>query len=269
MSVSASRQHVQFKLDGSVLEVEYATKGHVSSQRIEADFGAMGRINVRLHLVRYPPDPPHEGRCKGRAPLYEEGSYSGTIKFRGLGPDVPLVSATRGHVYVTHRFRQVCKRRHIRPPRSGKKEELKSEVGVLNVSGQVADRTVFLQALEFTPMGQPIRSQGYLSATVVERLEGVRITRRRGTPISHESFVLSRPGEVPETAEIKLPKPFADHAFYSRSPGTSPSWSGDLSVDLPVVGRIPLTGVGFTATLCRAFSVAMLESCRSTQTSTR
>jgi hypothetical protein len=262
MSVSADgQQRVQFKVDGPSLESEYSTSGNVSSQRIEANFGTMGQINVRLHLNLYPPDPPHEGRCKGRAPRYQEGSYRGTIEFADEGSDAPRVSAMHGRVYVIRRFRQVCRRLRIRAPKSGT-EELKGEIGILKVMGREKGRRVTLQALEFIPTGKPIRSEGYFTATVFERNHGIRITRRTGTPLNHRLFALSRPGAIPETAEIELAKPFIGHAFYSSSPGTTPNWTGDFSIDLPVVGKIPLTGPTFSAMLCRAVSVTTLESCR-------
>lgn len=259
MSVSAGGHRVQFKLDGTSLEVEYSTEGNISSQRIKADFGVMGRINVRLHLVRHPPDPPHKGRCKGRAPLYQEGSYRGIIEITNLGSNAPIASVKSGHVYFIRRFRQVCKRQRTWQKVDGKR--LKREVSILTVNGQTGERLILLQALNLTSIKNPVHSRGYLSATVFERLEGIRVTRRVGTPINHDSFALSPRGAALEIADLELPRPFVGHAVYSRSPNTSPSWTGDLSVELPVVGNVPLTGLGFSAILCRAVSVATLEFC--------
>ncbi len=262
ISVSANeRQRVQFAVDGPTSATEYSTKGRVSSRRIEATFSALGRIDVRLHLVRYPPDPSHKGRCRGRPPLYQEGTYSGTIEFSHQG-DVPEVSTERGRVYYERRFRQVCKRQRPQS-KPGGKSKLRGgiEAGFLEVGGKGEGRTVLLEALDFAFRRNPARSGGSLAVEAYERHEGVRIARRMSTSIAHDSFVMSRRGKIPETVEVELPKPFAGRALYSRNPGSSPSWTGDLSVDLPGTDRIPLTGPGFSAVLCRDSSVARLERC--------
>lgn len=262
VSVSANeRQQVKFKMEGASSSIGYSTKGRVSNRRIEATFGALGRIDVRLHLIRYPPGPPRKGRCRGRAPLYQEGSYHGTIEFSGQG-DVPNASAKHGRVYFERRFRQVCKRQH---PQPGPKNKLrrKVEVGFLKVSGNSEGHTVLLEALDFALRRNPARSGGSLAVEAYERHEGVRIATRTSASIDHGSFAMNGRGEIPETVEVELPEPFAGRALYARSPGSSPSWTGDLSVNLPGTGTIPLTGPGLSATLCRSSSIARLDDCAS------
>ena len=252
VSVSANdRQRVQFEVEGPSSTIEYSTKGRVSSRRIEADFGALGRIDVRLHLVRFGSDPPRTGRCKGRGPLYGAGTYRGTIEFSHQG-GVPKVSTKLGRVHFERLFRQVCKRRRPKfKPGLYPKLKRKTEEGILTVRGKGEGRTVRLWATIFALRRSPAYSGGTCGATVYERREGVRITRRTGGFFYHNSFVMSRRGKKPETVEVVPPKPFAGRALYSRSPGFAPSWTGDLSVDLPGVEGIPLTGPGFSAVLCR------------------
>jgi hypothetical protein len=255
ISVSANeRQRVQFSVKGPSSAIEYSTKGRVSSRRIEATFGTLGRIDVKLHLAPYPPDPPHKGRCKGRAPLYQGGTYGGTIEFAHQG-GVHKVSDERGRVYFKRRFRQVCKRQRPQSKPGGK-----IEAGFLEVGGKGEGHTVLLEALDFALRRNPARSGGSLAVEAYEGREGVRIARRISASINHDSFAMSRRGEIPETVEVVLPKPFAGRALYSLNPGSSPSWTGDLSVDLPGADRIPLTGPGFNAILCRS-SVARLDRC--------
>lgn len=261
IAVSANeRQHVQLVVEGPSSTTEYSTKGRVSSRRIEAAFGTLGRINVRLHLVPLPSDPPHEGRCRGRSPLYQEGSYSGTIVFAHQG-DVPEVSAMHGHVYFERRFRQLCKRE--RPlSRLGGKNKLnrKIEVSVLTVSGKSDGRTVLLQAVNLALRSSPLRSAGHLSIAVYERLDRVRIMRNTSVSIDKNSFAMSERGTNPETIRIELSGRFDGHALYSHSQGYAPNWTGDLSVNLPGIGSIPLTGLNFSAILCRG-SLTNLDSC--------
>jgi hypothetical protein len=251
ISVSANnRQRVQLKVERPSSTIEYSTKGRVTSRRIEADFGALGRIDVRLDLVRFGPGVFRQGHCKGHDPIEGEGTYRGTIEFSQEG-GVPEVSTTRGRVYFERRFRQICKRRNPRyKPGPFPKLKRKIEEGELTVRGKGGGRTVRLDATFFAFRRNPAQSGGTLRATVYERREGVRITRWRGG-FFDDSFAMSKRGTKPETVRVELPEPFAGFALYSRSPGSPPSWTGDLSVDLPGAEGIPLTGPGFSATLCR------------------
>ena len=252
VSISASdHQHVLFTVDGPSSTIEYFTRGRVSSQRIEADFGALGQVDVRLDLARFESDPSRQGRCKGRGPLYRVGTYRGRIEFSDEG-GVPDISIKRGRVLFKRSFRQVCRRRSPRSkPGHSPKLKRKIEEGVLTVRGKGEGRTVRLEATIFALRRNPAQSGGTRNATVYERHEGVRIIRRTGDFSDHDSFIMSRRGEKPETVEVELPEPFAGHALDSRSPGSAPSWTGDLTIDLPGAAGIPLTGPGFSAVLCR------------------
>jgi hypothetical protein len=265
VSVSADeRQRVQVQLDGLSATVEYSTKGRVSSQRVQATFGALGRVNVELDITRHRADPSLRGLCKGRGARYQEGTYRGEIKFPRQG-NLPRVSISEGRVYIKRRFRRVCKRQRLHH-QSGGKAKLKKrtiEVGILTVSGKSEGRTVFLEALDFAMRRNPSRSGGRLAVEVYERRARVRITRSTNLFIDHTSVAMSRHGEIPETVEVYPPEPFAGDALYSRSLNASPSWAGDLSVDLPGANEIPLTGLGFSVVLCRSSWMARFARCHS------
>lgn len=252
-SVSANdRQRVQLTVERPSSTTEYSTKGRVSSRRIEADFGALGRVDVRLDLVRFRSAPSRKGRCRGPGPLYGLGTYRGMIEVaHRVG--VPEVSIRRGRVYFERLFRQVCKRRSPRfKPGSFPKLKRQIEEGVLTVHGKGGGRTVRMEATIFAFRRNPAQSGGMVSTRVYERHEGVRITRWTGDFFDRGSFVMSKRGKTPETIDVALPEPFAGRALYLRSSGFPPSWAGNLSIDLPGANGIPLVGPGFSATLCRA-----------------
>ena len=84
--IADGRQRVQLTIELPAGTVEYSTGGYVSGRRIVADFGALGRIDVRLRFGRSGSDPAHRGHCKGRGSRHQEGTYRGTIEFsRGAG----------------------------------------------------------------------------------------------------------------------------------------------------------------------------------------
>ncbi len=263
ISVSADdRQRVGLAVEGPSSGTEYSTKGRVSGRRIEADFGDLGRVDVTLHFVHYRPGFTHPGRfpgrCQGRAPREGIGTYRGAIELSHEGA-VPEVSVKSGRVFFTRRFRQVCKR--LRPkfePGPFPNLKRKAEEAILTVTGKGEGRTVNLDAQIFALRQHPARSAGHVYAAAYERHEGVRITRTMGGFFERGSFVMSKRGKQPETITVEPPDPFAGQALYSHSPGSTASWTGDLTVDLPGAARIPLTGPGFTAAVCRG----KVDDCR-------
>jgi hypothetical protein len=252
ISVSANgRQRVQVTVEGSSSAIEYSTKGRVTSRHIVANFGALGRLDVSLHLAHYGHGIFRQRHCKGHDPMEGEGTYRGTIKL-SHERDVPEVSIHRGRFYLERRFRQICRRRRSQPkPMPYPKLERKLEEGNLTVRGKAEGRTVRLHATIFAFRQHPAYSGGTLQATAYERREGVRVTRRVGMFFYHNSLTMSVRGEEPETVKVNLPSPFAGSALYSSSPGLAPSWTGDLRVDLPGVDGVSLVGAGFRAVLCR------------------
>lgn len=250
ISVSANhRQSVKLEISGPSSGIEYSAKGRVSSQRIEVDFGDLGRIEIGLHLDRVASDSFRRGRCKGRGPRYGVGRFRGAIRVSGE-EGVPEISVDGGRFYLERHFRSICKRQY-QAYRPGGKFKRALEEGILEVRGKSEGRTVHFGAGIFALSRNPTRSGGIARATVYERQEEVRITRWVSRVFGHGSLVMSPRGVLPETVEVELPKPFFGRALYIRSPPRAPSWTGDLGIDLLGVQGIPLAGSGFRPMLCR------------------
>jgi hypothetical protein len=95
ISVSANeRQRVKVQLEGPSATVEYSTKAYVTSRRVVATFGAIGRVNVKLNITRHRADPLFSGTCTGRGARYQEGTYRGEMKFPRQG-NVPKVLSAK------------------------------------------------------------------------------------------------------------------------------------------------------------------------------
>lgn len=248
--------------EGLFTASEYSTTGHVSSRHLEADFGELGRIDIDVHLApkhsrSYPPG----GNCKGPASIEVPGTYRGTIEFSGEG-DIPHLSVTHGHITFTRRFKRVCKREHSGAG-AGEKPKGKPQLdfGLLRVTGKGDGRRTALEAINLASKQHPARSFGLLFAGVYERNEDVRIERSTLTFFGHESFKLSKSGKKPETVRLEPLEPFAGHGLYSQSPGSPPTWTGNLNIDLPGAKAIPLVGDNFDPIFCRGPSVLTVELC--------
>lgn len=267
MEISAEdHRHVELTASRGAVAVRYSVLGRASSRRVDADFGALGEVHIRLHLKPELVLPGLFGkkRCGERLGLYG-GSFRGKVDFTGE-PQVAGVVAHRGRVFFIHASR-ACKHAHQRPAGLSRSIEAKArpsqEVDLLSAELKTEGRTVAFEALrfEFEGMSAPPFPATLLSADVSESLGRVTIDRTAFELIPKKVLHISRRGKQPETATIALTKPFAGSASYSAAPETPPSWSGDLSVRLPVLGTVPLTGPGFSAELCRAFSAADAENC--------
>jgi len=245
---------------------EYSVKGRVSSSRIEADFGELGQIDVRVRLDPNRSQRPPRGnqRCKGGAPLTMWGGYRGAIEFSGEGA-VPAISSKRGYVRFTRRFRQVCKRRSPEKDGDGKQGKGKRkpflEVGQLRAQAKGEGRTTLFEAFTLAPVRNPAESLGFVFGVTHERRERVRISRA-AVEIFSLGVVMSKRNKDPQTIRVEPEEaPFTGHALYSRSPGSPAEWTGNLSAKLPGAGRVPFTGPGFAVTFCRGFSFEEIDRC--------
>lgn len=240
---------------------EYSVKGRVSSSRIEADFGELGRIDLRVRLNPESSEPGSGGtrRCKGRDPLFAWGGYRGVIEFSGEG-GVPAFSSKRGYVRFTRRFRQICKRPSQQEGNEGQGKS-SIEVGALLTQAKGEGRTTRFEAFTLAPANRPAESLGFLFGATFERRERVRIARA-AFEIFSLGIVMSKRSKGPQTIRVEPEEaPFAGHALYRRSPGSPAEWTGDLSAKLPGIGSVPFTGPNFTATFCRDFDFGKVESC--------
>lgn len=248
-------RHVELTASKGAVAVHYSVLGRASSRRLDADFGALGEVHIRIHLKPELVLPGLFGkkRCGERLGFYG-GSFRGTVDFAGE-PQVAGVVAHRGGVAFIHSSR-ACKHPHQRPASlartiEGKAHQAK-EVDLLSAEMKAEGRTVIFEALRFKgDLRKPHSAVTFLSADVSESLGRVAIDRTAFEITPAKVLYISKRGKQPETAVLEPTKPFAGSAAYSAEPETPASWSGDLSVRLPVVGAVPLTGTGFSAELCR------------------
>ncbi len=247
----------------------YRTSGHVDRHGITADFGELGRISVRFQGERRPfpglfspaletllPDLDFLRRdCRGRKPVREVGSFRGVIRFEGEN-GFTRVDTHRAGGEVERFYTRVCERT---PGSAGKSiERAPGGLGGLRLSLLYAadrspQRRVSFEAVGFD-FGDELKGLGtfvFAAASLVERRDGMLITRKAIEIGDDGSVLLSPRGKVPVTATIALPRPFQGTAKYRKEPGTASSWSGSLAVRPPGAGLVPLTGPGFAAAVCR------------------
>lgn len=222
---------------------EYTVRGRSDELRLEADFGQVGSISVRPRhksAMRYPAEPVRlQGRIEFRG---EEGFTS--ISLRG----------TKGAMF--RKVRRSC------PSSSGARSSASAAANLaarpkkrVTTSVAAAERTANRSVLLLLQSSQPplVEEDGggdFLTARMEERREGMRITRGVVFDLPVVTVTASPPGANPFNVGVTAPSPFAGTASYSRAAGSPAAWTGDLTVSLPGVTNLPLTGPGFSAVAC-------------------
>jgi hypothetical protein len=265
MSISAEdHRHVELEARKGETSVRYTVLGRASSRRVDADFGPLGQVHIRLD-ARAELLPPLFGktkRCRGERFGIFGGRFHGNVDFTGE-PGVAGVVAHTGRIGIVKYSRQVCKRHRRRSgghhPKVIEEEadEAAPEVVQVSAESKSAGRTVSFETLRFRlPAKIAGRMLSFVSADVLERLGRVAIDRNAFQITDGKVLRVSRRGAQPQVAKTTPGSPFSGSGTYSAGPELPPSWSGDLAVGLPGAGTVPLTGPGFQATFCRSLPAA-------------
>jgi len=252
-----NHREVYLRAQRGLAYVFYRAAGRVSSQRVEANFGALGRIDLALDLeARGTGVPRLHGRCKGRSPYELTGSFHGVIDFPGE-PNLVSVSARRGKATILRSFRRVCQ---PKSPFGPIKKALPFTISWLGARSHESGRTT-----EFQALGLNIENElllGIVGGRVHEHLEGVNIVRSNATLSSEKELSFTKPGAEPERVEVKPGSPFTGKASFLKPAGEPSRWSGDLSVPVPGGGLVSLAGPNFHAYICRPHSPFEIAECK-------
>lgn len=217
--------------DAAVL---YFTRAVVTDTSIEADLGAVGKIDVDFVPSG---ETKHERSQCGKPVAVAAGGYDGTIDFRGE-EGFSEVHATSARGQAKFVLSLVC-------PGGPDSEGFggHSPGALLSVHRRGGVRFEF-EARKNSP-SRPAR----FSASIDERRGPVAITRgvvAEAKPAAFDYDVAAG------TAAVSPPAPFNGEAVFHRGSGKSASWHGDLSVDFPGRANVRLTGSGSRAGLIRA-----------------
>ncbi|MGH2939081.1 MAG: hypothetical protein ACRDPE_13285 [Solirubrobacterales bacterium] len=198
--------------------------------------------------------------CEGDPTRIEKGYFVGSFNFRGEGA-YTVVHAHRARGTVTRQAAGVCKvspglwhesKREIR-------EEKEQERNEFHLVAGDEHANVLFQARREDPTRKSEPGQTTFQASV----DGGKVG---DFSVNYSAFFFDLEGEAatdfqaPNLAEplaeatVTPPAPFSGSAtFHLESPKTA-SWTGDLSIELPGLGKVPLIGGGIDAGLCNGSS---------------
>jgi hypothetical protein len=228
----APKGEIGLFLAGNHTEFTYAGPATVTSNTIDADLGALGRISVtrvptgRIARVRRGCKP----KRRTRVALEH---YEGTIEFHGEEgfTDVSATSVPRDYSGLV-----ACG-----IPEGGRPPGPSLPGARLDAElGRGEDR-VELTATQ----GRP-GARTYIGAEVEEHRGEVEIHRAVG---GWASAGILRYDQHLRTATLTPDPPFAGHASFHRNVRSTEQWTGNLTVDLPGLSNQSLTGPGYRAEL--------------------
>lgn len=213
-----------------------------NSPGIHATFGSLGQVGLGFHRQKKVVERP-ERNCRW---IIEVGVFRGKVSFVGEGGYV-AVDATNPKGEIFRLPDGFCGLGSFRP---GLPPGLPRET-VLAARMKTEAREVSFRASR----ERSDRGVIQFSAETSERVEGMRIDR--------SVRVSGKQGEFTATgtsrAAVSPPAPFSGYATF-RDPEPGPiAWEGPLTVTLPGLASLPLTGAGFTARLCP--NLSLLEGC--------
>lgn len=221
---------------------------NADDQRFKVRLPGIGRVNVAFQPHgKADREGPYTG-CRGRGSSTQRGIFVGTIRLRGEH-GFTEVDRTRARGAVTRNFRQTCKEGEKRAPDKGGGKMPAIEETELTVSGQRAGGSLFFSASRPDGAGtpEPFRSVVYL-AGLSELRQGMVV--QRVAAVEGGPRTLTATPEAPGVAVATPPAPFTGTGNFSLAADGSALWTGDLSIELPGIDPLLLTGKSLSAELC-------------------
>jgi hypothetical protein len=251
---------------GSNQSVSYASvHGHKASAlnagRIDVSVGNLGHFRGHFVATSSRTQPPSRG-CKGDRTRSEEGYFVGSFEFHGEH-GYTTVHSDREPGVISRQGATEC-----RIPAEPRSHEHTSKVAEETV--RKADEEAQFRILAGDGKGRlvlnaireqdPPEPDGPATTTFEVTATGDRAGEfriSRSVSIFDAGTMAARYFLIPNLAEPKAestvepPAPFSGSAtFHLEGPKTA-SWTGDLAVELPGLGEVPLTGKRIYAGACR------------------
>jgi hypothetical protein len=228
--------------------------------RLDARIGRLGRF--RGHFV---PDAsltqgPEEG-CTGDPTTIEKGHFVGSFSFRGeMG--FTTVQARRAQGTVTREGASSCpasgpggSRRHRSPHRKAERERKQREQETFRLlAGDAEGNLVFRAEREESPEPEE-GSPTTFSASMTETIGRLQVIRSASVFEIGEhtatAFQVPNLAEPLAEATVSPSAPFSGSATFHLDSSDSADWTGDLAVELPGAGKVPLSGEDISAGVCQ------------------
>lgn len=198
---------------------------------------------------------PHQHQCRGPASVVRSGHLIGSVRIRGDGGYL-AIDAGSAQMVAYRSFRLRCEYGHANHPWPSQHPSLFDYIGapttILASSENIRLHSTLIRgrrAIEFAAMQPTFEESATFRAAAYEWLPGHLATSRwiEASRFAASNFQLEGPEAHPKSATMTPPAPFAGSAAFTPH---KDELRGNLSVDLPGLDRLRLTGSGSYTGLC-------------------
>jgi hypothetical protein len=233
------------------------------SNGIKASLGKLGRIDLRFVPEEVEEKKPFVPVCDGEKTRVELGHFVGLIEFRGEH-GYTRVRATRagGGVVVEPAPSCRAKAKHA-PHKRGRAAEFERRMSTLagsptagvhlaelTVSRQNPQATFSAFRASFPAKGKQENLENFVAGAARDRGRIKEESSALDLLVSGPYFHVPDLSRPTHEAVLEPPGPFLGGATLQRESAHQVSWLGDLRVNLPGFGVVPLTGPGTDVKMC-------------------
>jgi len=244
--------------------VSYGLLDHQTRSGLDFNLGGQGDFHLRFVAHKRKEEPFASG-CKGEPTVVEEGVFVGTINFHGRRGFTDA-EAKRAPGLVTTQGHQVCRRRkaskHVESvgissssaPRL-QEGDVELLAGVRPADSAPSNGHRAFEAASFEPLPGESRAGKWMSFLASDTLRQHGVSMFSSASVSSTApatFQTPEPTDPTSTATVEPPAPFSGAARFSLNSPTQADFTGDLAVELPGFGRVPLTGSDLYSAICEA-----------------
>jgi hypothetical protein len=254
-NVSVNASHERYK--DELISLTYTRRGRVFADGgFAAKMPGLGEVDVHFHQTKSQRvDGGNPGGCDKGITTFRHGYFTGPVKFRGRG-NFTVASARRTKGQIVERTRQSCKV-PVDTGAGGKpvvEYSTEARQAILTASGHSAGATVDLTAIGPRQVAPGTGGSGIptdlFTASYESRWRGMAVLGEVDLDAGSNTFSAPGPAGTLTEATVAPSGPFTGTGTFHAAPPAAATWTGDLGLNLPGIGVVPLTGPGVTAELC-------------------
>jgi hypothetical protein len=248
-----NRQRMTIKVRKAGIVTEYQTRGETRGRYgAVAKLPGLGRVSFRFRANgqhhNFSPPP----WCEGPDGLALEGRVLGRIRFEGE-ERYTRVDVTRAKAEVETWPRLRC--RFLEP--DGRRQRRKW-TATFGAYGETLPSIEFT-AKRYTRRLHPASRQIVFNVFTGARERGVFVFRSARVVAGNSTFAVPDPKDSPENIVLRPPPPFSGTGTFQRTPESTFTWEGDLSIQFPGIDPLSLTGERFAIDYCAQLGCVQRE----------